>query len=421
MSTLQVCAVLLSLTALFLFCNNRFLRLPNTVGLMLLSLASALLLGTLQFFGFAFVGEFAHTVIAGIDLDEAVLNGFLCLLLFVGAIHVDVRTLMRQGGAIMSLATIGVLLSTLVVGTLFFVLTALFGLAVPFLYCLIFGALISPTDAVTVLSFLKKITLPESIESKITGESLLNDGMSIVLFSSLVALTYSNHSVSLTSLPLAILWDMGGALLIGLGTSVIAHVFISAAADNENPYIAIMTTLALATSSYALADALGASGPIAVVVAGLYLGNRSTLFAADYETAQNVSNFWDLIDEVLNAILFVIIGLELLAISTVYSHLAVAALAIPVVLAARFVSITLVIKALKMYQTFPPYVSRILTWGGLRGGISIALALSLPAGELREIIMTATYFVVLFSVFVQGPTLAQLVADSSPVVAKPAT
>lgn len=406
MGTLQVTSLLLSLTALFLYINVRYIKLPNTIGLMLLSLVSAAVLGTLQFIGFDFVGEFAKLVVSSINLDAVVINGFLCLLLFVGAIHVDLESLWRERGVITALATIGVLLSTVMVGSFLYLVTSLFGLEVSYLYCLAFGALISPTDAVSVLSFLKNENLPSSIETKITGESLLNDGMSIVLFLTLLALAAGNTEGSLMMLPLAVVWDIIGAIVVGVVSGFIAHNFISHA-RHDNPYIAIVTTLALATGSYSVAESIGASGPIGAVIAGLFIGNHGKTFVEDDDVIHNLSNFWDLIDEILNSILFVIIGLELLAISTDYMHLLVAALTIPVVLVARFMSVFSVLRTF-MRNHIDSKLSRILTWGGLRGGVSIALVLSIPAGEVREILMTATYFVVIFSVFVQGPTLTKV-------------
>lgn len=408
MTILQVSAALLSFTSLLFIFNQLFLKLPNSVGLMFLSLCTAGLLAVLQYLGFTFVGEFADSVLSSIDLNEAVINGFLCLLLFVGAIHVDVKSLIKERYVIGTLATGGVLISTVVTGVLSYGVFWILGLHVPFAFCLVFGALISSTDAVTVLLFLKKVNLAPSLESKITGESLLNDGMSIVLFSSILALALNQEEINLLSLPLVVIWDIFGAVGIGSLLGVVAHAGIHYS-PKDNPYISIMVTLALATTSYSVADAFGVSGPIAVVVAGLVISNVTHTFSRSRESSQQLVLFWDLLDEILNSILFVIIGLELLSISTVTSHLVAAIILIPLALMARYVSIFGTIACFPRLHKLHPKITNILTWGGLRGGISIALVLSLPAGEIRDILMTATYAVVVFSVFVQGPTLARIV------------
>ena len=406
MKTLYICAILLSLTAVLLHCNNRFLKLPTNLGLIILSLGSAGALAVLQWLGFSFVGEFANTVLSNIDLNEAVIVGFLCLILFVGAIYVDLPALLKEFTPIISLATIGVLISTLVVGTVVYLIALAIGLSIPWIYCLTFGALISPTDAVTVLSFLKGTDLPRSIESKITGESLLNDGMSIVLFITLLNIALGTNEANLVILPFVVMLHIVIATAIGALCAYCTSLLIKSS-DVNNVYLAIIATLALATGSYSIADTLGISGPIAVVAAGLFLGNKGNIFNDD--KSNSLGNFWTLIDEILNSVLFVIIGLELLAISTDGKHLALGLIAIPVVLTARYLSILSITKTLKKHRSFDSGVNYIMTWGGLRGGISIALVLSLPASEIREILMTATYMVVIFSIFVQGPTLPRLV------------
>jgi len=407
MTTLQVAAILLSLTAVLFTLNQSFLKLPSSLGLMVLSLGSAVGLALMQWLGFSFVGTFATSVLSNIDLSEAVLNGFLCLLLFVGAIHVDIKELWRERVTIGTLATGGVLVSTIAVGTLTWTITSLLGLPVTLVECLIFGALISPTDAVTTLLFLQKTKLPTSTLNQITGESLLNDGMSIDLFGTLLALSYGTGEVSLLTIPFALLWDIAGAIMIGGGLGYLAYLKLRFA-PSDNHYGAIITTLALATLSYVAADALGASGPIATVAAGLLLGSHGDTFAGNYEDAHLVSTAWDLIDEILTSILFVIIGLELLAISTQTVHLVAAVMLVPAALAARYTSIYSTLRLLPRKKCIRTQVAPLLTWGGLRGGISIALVLTLPAGEVRDVLMTATYAIVLFSVFVQGPTLAMV-------------
>lgn len=409
MATLDVTAILLTLTALCMYVNSRFLKLPPTVGLMALSATGAGILALLQFLGFGFVGTFSLAVVEAIDLNAVVLNGFLCLLLFVGALHVDIGALREESIPIALLATGGVLVSTLVVGIILFLIVGALGLPVSFWFCLAFGALIAPTDAVTVLSFLRNTVLPSSVESKITGESLLNDGMSIVLFLTILGFAVGTGSSNVLALPFTLAWSILGSIGIGLGLGLFAH-HVLVFERSHNPYVPVLITLALATGSYAVANTLSASGPIAVVVAGLLIGNRGHVLAESAETNQRLTDFWDLTDELLNAVLFVIIGLELLAVSTNYWHLLVGLLCIPVVLFGRYVSVALMTSTLVRWRTFAPNINTILTWGGLRGGISIALVLSLPTGVVREVLMTATYCVVLFSVFVQGPTLPRLVA-----------
>ncbi|MCI0565898.1 sodium:proton antiporter [bacterium] len=402
MTPLEISAVLLNLSALFLFINVRYMKLPTTVGLMLLSLVVAGVLTVLQLLGFEFASVAALDILHSIDLDETLLGGILCFLLFAGALHVDLPSLLREKSAIIMLATGGVVLSTFFVGAIFYAITQILGFHIPFIYCLVFGALISPTDAVTVLSFLKGMKIPPSIESKITGESLLNDGVGIVLFSSLLAVALYEPNASLAAIPIKALWDVVGGILFGLLSGAIAYFFIKGVTDYHTEIVA---TLALATGSFVGAEAIHASGPISVVAAGLLMGSHGRMYAVSEGSIHYLDTFWDLADEILNTLLFVIIGLELLAISTEYTHIAVALLSIPVVLAARYASILSVVSTMLPFRSFSRNISAILTWAGLRGGVSIALVLSLPAGEIRDVLVTATYFVVVFSVFVQGTTM----------------
>jgi CPA1 family monovalent cation:H+ antiporter len=345
-------------------------------------------------------------MLASIDFSEALLQGMLGFLLFAGALHVDLRELAKHKWAVMVLASASVVGATLLIGGGSWLLFRAIGVDVPLIYCMLLGALISPTDPVAVLGILKSAKAPKSLEMKITGESLFNDGVAVVVFMLLAGVLAGETSPGLGGALWLFAKEIVGGLAFGLAIGWIALYMIG---KTGNYQVEIMVTLALAMSGYAVAEHAHVSAPIAIVVAGLMIGSRGRSTALTEATRYRLDDFWELVDEILNAVLFVIIGLEVLAITMTGEFLLAGLLAIPLVLAARFVSVGLPFQVIRRFRRFEPGLLAILTWGGLRGGISVALALSLPDGDHRDVILTVTYIVVVFSVLVQGLTLGPLV------------
>ena len=398
MGLFEIIAILLTLSAVFSFINYRFLKLPNTIGLMLIGLLFSLLLISVSWF-YPASKHWAVEMLIQIDFDETLLHGMLSFLLFAGALHVNINDLREQYRIILGLATAGVVLSTFIVGILSWGMLNLLGFNISFIYCLLFGALISPTDPIAVLGILKKAGAPKSLETKIVGESLFNDGVGVVIFLILLEIATSGHEMSAARVVMLFVQEAIGGGLLGLGTGMLAYWMLK---QVDNYQVEILITLGLATGGYALAEALHLSAPIAIVVAGLFIGNHGRNFAMSEDTRQNLDTFWELADEVLNAVLFLLIGLEVMVLSYNWKSFTGALLAIIIVLSARLLSVSVPIQLLKRFRSFSPHVVKILTWGGLRGGISIALALSLPAGSERDVLLAITYGVVVFSILVQG-------------------
>jgi Na+:H+ antiporter len=405
MSLFDVLAILLTLTALFSYVNYRYIRLPTTIGVMLVSLIASLAILALDFLHAGLAAP-VERLLAQVDFDEAVLHGMLSFLLFAGALHVDLEDLTRQKWAIAVLATAGVLISTALVGLSMWVVLGALGVAVPLTYALVFGALISPTDPIAVLGILKAAGVPRDLETKIAGESLFNDGVGIVVFLALAGLAARGHEPSGAGVALLFVHEALGGAVLGLAAGWLCYVLLKRV---DQYTVEILLTLALVSGGYALGEALHVSAPIAVVVAGLFIGNRGRLFAMSDETREHLDAFWELIDEILNAVLFVLIGMEILVVGHVAAHWLAGAIAIPVVLGARLAAVGLPLNVLRPFRSFSPHAVKILTWGGLRGGISVALALSLPHSPARDVILTMTYLVVVFSILVQGLTLRRLV------------
>jgi CPA1 family monovalent cation:H+ antiporter len=404
MGTFNILSFLLVLAALFSYINHRYFRLPGAIALMSFSLLFSFTLIVLGKAGLPFL-ETARAVLDHLDFGAFVLHGVLSFLLFAGAMRADLNDLLTQKRVIILLATLGVVLSTLLVGCITWGLLSLIGLHMPLIYCLMFGALISPTDPVAVLSLLKSLHLQKGIHIKIMGESLFNDGMAVVVFLFLLGISVNGTVPGAVNVADMLLREIGGGALFGLVCGVVAYQMLQNMNDAQ---VAIIITLALVSGCYALADAWHLSGPIAVVVAGLIVGNRLTLAR---DTRNVVDGFWELLDGVLNALLFMLMGLEILVMPVTWHHLVIGLLLVPVVLAARFVSVGVPVILLKPFNRFPPNAVRILTWGGLRGGISVAMALSLPLGPYRGTIISITYAVVIFSVLVQGLTLKKIAGE----------
>ena len=406
MSPLDAAAALVVMAALLGYVNHRFIGLQQTIGLTVMgALASLAVVGADAMVPGAGMGRAVRDFLAGIDFHEALLDGMLSFLLFAGALHVDLGSLLERKTPVFVMATVGVLLSTVIVAIGFSLASAAFGLEVPFVWCLVFGALISPTDPVAVLGILKTAKVPASLEAKVAGESLFNDGVGVVVFSILLAAALGAEEFSLAHAAELFAVEAIGGALYGLGLGWIVYRAMKTI-DEHN--LEVLLTLALVMGGYALAQRIHVSGPVAMAVAGLLIGNHGTRLAMSEATREHVTRFWSLIDEVLNAVLFLLIGIEVIAIAFDAAHLLLGAVAIAVVLAARTAAVGLPVAVLSRFAPFTRGAFPILVWGGLRGGISIALALSLPEGPIKETVLTATYVVVVFSVVVQGATVGLL-------------
>jgi len=405
MNGFTVAAGVVTLAGVFAYINHRFFRLPTTIGLMMIALIISILIIILGKMGIHF-DTIAEEILNNIDFNQALMNGMLSFLLFAGALHVNINDLAKQKYVIMLLATVGVLTSTFIIGLASYWLLSLLGFGFSFIYCLVFGALISPTDPISVLAILKTAGAPKSLETKITGESLFNDGVGIVVFLVLLGIATSGHEVSVSHVMMLFLQEAVGGAVFGLVAGYIAFLMLRGV---DNYQVEVLITLSLVMGGYTLAGAMHLSGPIAIVVAGLIIGNHGRLLGMSEKTRVHLDDFWELVDEILNAVLFVLIGLEVLVITfqpnTLWAGLAM----IPLVLGARFLSVLLPVTILRFRRSFSPNVIKILTWGGLRGGISVALALSLPSDAPREAILTFTYMIVVFSILVQGLTVGRLV------------
>jgi CPA1 family monovalent cation:H+ antiporter len=406
MSALNLATILVSISAIFSFINHRYIKLPTTIGLMLIALVFSLLLILAGKLGLTEIGPHVETILNSIDFNKTVMQGMLSFLLFAGALHINLDDLAKQKWVILSLATLGIISSTFIVGISGYLLLHLLGIPLDFIYCLLFGALISPTDPIAVLAILKSANVPKTLETKIAGESLFNDGVAVVVFLVLMDIATGGQEISVGHIAMLFLEEAVGGIVFGY---VIGWLTYQMLKQVDNYQVEILLTLALVMGGYALASAIHVSGPIAVVVAGLLIGNHGRSFAMSEHTREHLDTFWELMDEILNAVLFVLIGLEILVLPFTQNLLLVSLALVPLVLLSRFISVGLSISLMHKQREFTPGVVKILTWGGLRGGVSVALALSLPPGEAREIILNITYVIVVFSILVQGLTIGRLV------------
>ncbi|MFT5110713.1 MAG: CPA1 family monovalent cation:H+ antiporter [Parasphingorhabdus sp.] len=404
MNTTQIIALLFTLTAAFSYINHHTLKLPTTIGVMAFAMLASLILTALDFFGLE-SRLVATQLVNQIRFDKTLLEGLLGPLLFAGALFVNLDDLLKQKWTILIFASVGVLLSMLIVAWLTSFIAGLLGLQLPWIYCLIFGALISPTDPIAVLGILRKLGVSKTLETKFTGESLFNDGIGVVVFIVLLEIAAGGDA---DAVHVATLfgWEVGGGLLLGLVLGSLVYFLIRTV---DNFQIEILLSLALITGGYALASQLHISGPIFAVIAGLLIGNVGRKFAMSEHTRQHLDTFWELVDEILNAVLFLLIGLEVLVASWSVNLLWLGLASVLIVLLARFISLGILVNILKRGREFSPHVIKVLTWGGLRGGISVALALSLPPGPEREILVGITFVVVAFSILVSGLSLGSLV------------
>ncbi|MDQ3486911.1 MAG: sodium:proton antiporter [Acidobacteriota bacterium] len=412
MNTFDVAAILVAAAAVFGYVNHRFLRLPSTSGTLLVALVSSLVVVLIDRVvpGFdlrsameGFLGE--------IDFDQTLMHGLLCFLLFAGALHVDLEGLIQQGWLIAGLATVGVLLSVTVVGVLTWLTFGLIGIDLSLLVCLTFGALISPTDPIAVMGLLKELKAPPTLEAQIAGESLFNDGVGVVVFMGLASMAQLGGAADITAEPSATeltvfaIREVVGGIVLGMALGYLGYRALKSLDDHP---LELLITLALVMFLYSLSFWVHVSGPIAVVVAGVFIGNRGRRLAMSDRTREHVDAFWSMIDEVLNAVLFLLLGLEVFAVSRWADVLAPALLVVPICLLARLVSVAVPVAAMRVRGPLRRGLVPILTWSGLRGGISVALVLSLPRSPGQEVLLASTYAVVVFSVLVQGLTVRRV-------------
>ncbi|MHC4428740.1 MAG: cation:proton antiporter [Planctomycetota bacterium] len=410
MSLFAVFATLITITALLSYLNKRLWGLPTTIGVMASALVCSLLLALVGRLGLG-VDSWAESLLLELDFGDVLMKGMLSFLLFAGALHVDLGDLVQRKWSILSLATGGVVLSTFLVGTGIYFVLPLFGLDLLFGYALLFGALISPTDPIAVLGILRSANAPRRLEATIIGESLFNDGVGVVVFTMILELVAGGHGVSAFEVGELFLTEALGGVVFGLGLGYVAYRLLKTVDDHV---VELLITLSLVSGGYVLAGALHTSGPIAMVVAGLFIGNHGRIFGMSDGTRQYQDVFWELIDELLNAVLFVMIGFEVLVLRWQPGWLVAGLTAIPLVLAVRFICVGLPISILRTFRRFDPATVRLMTWGGIRGGISIALALSIPPSPNRDVILAITYTVVVFSILVQGLTVGRAVRWAIP-------
>ena len=400
-----IITIIVSLAAVFAYINHRFIRLPSTIGIILLSLIGSLLL---VFFGKEAPQLFSSVtaMVKALDFYDLLINMMLSFLLFAGAIHINSERLKKERLPIIGLASVGTIMSTFLVGGMIYGLFRVFNYPVDIIYCLLFGALISPTDPIAVLGILTKAKIPQSLEMKISGESLFNDGVGVVIFLTILEVAKVGIA-NMSALNVAILFlkEAGGGLLYGAALGYAAFWLLKSV---DNYQLEVLITLAIVMGGYTLANAMHVSGPLAMVVAGIITGNKSKKSGMSAITRDYLGKFWELVDETLNAILFLLIGMEMLVIDMDANILAMGLCAILVVLLARWISVAFPVLFLKRFVKFERHAIAILTWGGLRGGISIALALSIPEGMHRNEFVALTYIIVIFSIVVQGLTIGKL-------------
>ena len=418
---LDIPAILLILATIFGAINYKFVKLPHTIGLMIVALVASLSLIALDLtFPSLGMSILVNEFLGNIDFNVTLMQGMLSFLLFAGALHVDLDQLLENKWTILTFASIGVLVSSFVIGGGFWLISGAVGLSLPFLVCLLLGVMVSPTDPVAVLGVLKTLQVPSPLKAKIAGESLFNDGVAVVLFSVLVSLVFGNGgeegletSFQLTSVIWLLTKEALGGLFLGLISGFIAFWLLR---QIDDYVLEVLITLALVTGAYSIALHLHLSGPIAMVIAGLLIGNQGASLAMSETTRMHVETFWELVDEILNSVLFLLIGLKIVFLLQHSSYEIAYPLLIGLFVAitllslfARFLAIALPVQIKSLNSEVNPGTVPILTWAGIRGGVSVALALSLPSSSESELLLFVTYLVVLFSVAIQGLTIENVI------------
>nr|WP_294950603.1 sodium:proton antiporter [uncultured Mucilaginibacter sp.] len=405
MNISEILSITIVLAAVFAYINHRLIKWPPTIGIMVLSLGTSLLLAALGKF-YPLLSNKAIQLASSIDFRDVLMNFMLSFLLFAGAIHIDAGKLKKERWPVLILSTLGIIISTTLVGSITWYLFQLFHWPIPYIYCLLFGALISPTDPIAVLAILKEAKIPSSLELKISGESLFNDGVAVVVFVTLLEAARSGGAgIELFNIGKLFLQEAIGGLLFG---GILGYIGYYALRSIDDYKVEVLITLAIVMGGYFAAGHLHVSGPLAMVVAGIITGNKVKEEVLSDITRDYLGKFWELIDEILNAVLFLFIGLEMLVIKINVIVLVIGALSIITVLVARWAAVFFPILLLRYKIKFERHAVAILTWGGLRGGLSVALALSLSPQMHRDEFVLVTYIIVVFSILVQGLTIGGL-------------
>lgn len=408
---LEVSAIFLSLTALLAYVNKRFIGLPTTIGVMAISLVISMVAIFLGGLGFEGLIDAEQSLLSQLDFTEVLLDGMLSMLLFAGALHVNIGDLRAYKLPIGVLAFVGTLVSTFLIAGIMYVLLPLFGFEIGFIWCLLFGALISPTDPIAVMGILASAGAPKSIETVIAGESLFNDGIGVVIFVLLLGILSSGDIPTASHIGHSLALEAGGGIAFGIALGAVMYFLLKSIDSYQEE---VLITLAGVLGGYALASHFHLSGPLAMVMMGLMLGNHGRAYAMSDETRHYVDLFWELIDEILNAILFVLIGLEVVVIAYSGNLLMASVLAIAVALLARLTVVGMTTKTFSKQLELPSGAWKVLTWGGLRGGISVALVLQLPLGFERDVLLALTYAIVIFSILVQGLSIGRVAKTIRP-------
>ncbi len=408
MSSITIASILMTLTAAFAYINFKLLKMPSAIGVMTVTMIFSIIVVIIGLVNPSITPAIKE-LLSHIDFEATLMHGMLSFLLFAGALHVNINDLKGQRIIVAILAVIGTTFSTAVVGLITYYLLPFLGIEISFIYCLLFGALISPTDPVAVMSILKKAGAPKSLETKVVGESLFNDGIAVVIFISLLGIATGGDASASHIALLFVEEAIGGAVFGG----ILGYIVNKMLATVDDYPVEILLTLGLVMGGYELARTLHTSGPIAMVIAGLIIGNHGRKHSMSNQTREHLDTFWTLMDEFMNAVLFMLIGLELLVLSPTTNTLIAGLIMIPTLLLIRFIAVGVPVTLMRKKHTFSPKAIQILTWGGLRGGISVALVLSLPAGEIREQLLVISYCIVIFSILIQGMTIGKLVASAN--------
>ncbi len=405
MQSYEIFTFIICLAAIFSYINYKFIKWTPTIGITALSLVSSILLiSATHLFPERSTGLIS--IMTSIDFHSLLMNGMLSFLLFAGSIHIDAKNLREERLPIITLATVGILISTFLIGTFLHFILMAFHFDVEYIYCLLFAALISPTDPIAVLAILKQAGIGKSLELKIAGESLFNDGVAVVVFLTILEIAQTGlDKLSVTDISILFIRETGGGLLYG---AVLGYLGFYAIKSIDKYEVEVMITVAIVMGGYLLADRLHISGPLAMVVAGIVLGTKIRKSGVSELSRDYLNKFWELIDEMLNALLFMLIGFEMLVVKFNFTVLIIGMICIVMVLISRWISVALPITLLRYKVTFEKNAIAILTWGGLRGGLSVALALSLPLNMHRDLFVSITYIVVVFSIIVQGLSIGKI-------------
>lgn len=405
MSIYHIISILIFLTAVFAYVNDRWIKWPPTIGVMVIALISSILIAVFGHLAPA-ISANALTLVSNINFGKVLMNIMLSFLLFAGALHIDANQLAKEKWPVLVLATAGTLISTFVVSMMAYYLFQLFNLRIPYIYCLLFGALISPTDPISVMGILKQAGIPKSLELKIAGESLFNDGVGVVIFLTILEVAVNGTgNFSIAGTAVLFLREAGGGLLLGAGLGYLAYFLIKSI---DNYRVEVLITLTVVMCGYPLADHFHLSGPLAIIVAGIILGTKGKQAGLSDISLDYLGKFWDLLDEIFNAVLFLLIGLQMLVIKISPVIVLIGCIMIVMVLLARLFSVSLPLMFLRVWIKLEKNAVLILTWGGLRGGLSVAMALSLPEAMHRNEFVLITYIIVVFSIIVQGLTIGKL-------------